>query len=191
MRRITLRDVQKKLVHSRPHRIVEPGTIDAAVAIVLVAHQRERDLELLLIKRAVRDGDPWSGQMALPGGRREADDLDLMQTARRETREETGVALSARELLGELDDLHPRTPVLPPVVVRPFVFGLSDRPLIRLSDEAEKHVWISFSDLIDSAAPTTVEVRGQELTVSAYRAGAHVVWGMTHRIIKSLMDLVV
>ncbi len=189
MRRITLREVQKKLVHSRPHRIVEPGTIDAAVAIVLVAHQR--DLELLLIKRAVRDGDPWSGQMALPGGRREADDLDLMQTARRETREETGVALSARELLGELDDLHPRTPVLPPVVVRPFVFGLSDRPPIRLSDEAEIHVWISFTDVLDSAAPTTVEVRGQELTVSAYRAGAHVVWGMTHRIIKSLMDLVV
>ena len=190
MSRITLDDIRKRLVRAPPRRIVEPNTIEAAVALVLVAYGREHDVELLLIKRATRDDDPWSGQMALPGGRRDQVDVDLMQTARRETREETGIALSPADALGELDDLHPRTPVLPPVVVRPFVFGLSRRPAVHLSDEAETHLWTSFGDLIASAASASVEVRGEELTVPSYRAGSHVVWGMTHRIIKSLIDLI-
>ena len=63
MRRITLREVQKKLVHSRPHRIVEPGTIDAAVAIVLVAHQRDLELgeprDHVAHRNPVRNAHVW------------------------------------------------------------------------------------------------------------------------------------
>lgn len=188
MTRITLSHVHEKLRDAQPRQIVEPGIIEAAVALVLVADDRG-DPELLLLKRAERAGDPWSGQMALPGGRRDRHDANLMQTARRETREETGIDLSRVELLGELDDLHPRTPVLPPVVVRPFVFALSRRPPIQLNEEAEVHLWIALGDLTGSATHATVRVRGEDLTVPAYQAGAHIVWGMTHRIIKSLIDL--
>src|SRR3989442_10873051 len=81
-------------------------------------------LEALFIRRAQRADDPWSGQVALPGGRRDAGDADLFATAVRETREETGIDLAGAERLGRLDDLYPRTPTLPPVVVRPFVFAL-------------------------------------------------------------------
>src|SRR3989449_11455827 len=99
-------------------------------------------LEILLIRRAERADDPWSGQIALPGGRYGAGDLDLEATAVRETREETGVDLSDAERLGGLDDLYPRTPILPPLVVRPFVFALAPRAALVASDGVRRGLWL-------------------------------------------------
>ena len=97
----------------------------AAIALVLrpgEGHAATGDPELLMIKRAEHEGDPWSGHIACPGGRMEPGDRDLGVTAVRETLEETGVDV-ARDgrLLGHLDDLFPRTPTLPPIVIRPYV----------------------------------------------------------------------
>lgn len=180
--------LRQRLVTHAPERGTGPGRIEAAVAIVL-APTRTGDLELLFIKRAEEPGDPWSGQMALPGGRREEGDPDLLTTATRETFEETEVALPHESLLGELDDLAPVTPVLPPVVVRPFVFGLEERPPITPSPEVALHVWTSLGELARKAAQSRVTVRGVELTVPSYLVGPHVVWGMTHRIISRFIDL--
>ncbi len=184
----TLDDISRHLLRQRPHRISEPDTIEAAVALVLV----ERDAsgpELLLIKRAEHKHDPWSGQMALPGGRREPLDENLLQTARRETLEETGIQLEAAELLGELDDLHPRTRVLPPIVVRPFVFGLRYRPEVRLSEEVNLHLWVTLNGLKTAGRKSVISHRGQTLEVPSYVVGDHVVWGMTERIIKPIIEL--
>ncbi len=116
----TLQGARNKLRDFKPTEIpFESGMIAAAVAVIL--HDGAAGLETLFIHRAVRAGDTWSGQIAFPGGRREPTDTDLLATAIRETMEEIGVDLSAAERLGVLDDLYPRTPVLPPVVVRPFV----------------------------------------------------------------------
>src|SRR5438105_6871550 len=115
--------------------------IAASVAVIL--HDGDEGLEALFIHRAVRAGDTWSGQIAFPGGRRDPGDADLLATAIRETMEEVGVDLSSAERLGVLDDLYPRTPVLPPVVVRPFVFALTARPPIRVSRAAQSAFWIS------------------------------------------------
>ncbi len=176
------------LARHRPRRIVEPDAIQAAVAVVLATHA-SGDPELLLIKRAEHEGDPWSGQMALPGGRREALDADLLQTARRETLEETGIDLSGHPLLGELDDLHPRSKVLPPIVVRPFVFGVADRPGVRVSDEVTLHLWVRLSELRASSRRSQVVIRGVALDVASYVLGPHVVWGMTERILKPIIEL--
>ena len=172
----------------KPQRICDRDAVEAAVALVLVQHAVSSP-ELLLVKRAERDDDPWSGQMALPGGRREPQDRDLAETACREAHEETGVDLSVAELLGELDDLHPRMRVLPSIVVRPFVFALDRRPAVRLSPEVTLYVWASLSDLKAAGGVSTLTVRGQTLEVPSYRVGPHVVWGMTERIIKPLIDL--
>jgi hypothetical protein len=73
-------------------------------------------------------GDPWSGHVAFPGGRAEPGDASPWHTAARETWEETGLdLLAAGRLLGTLDELYPRTPVLPPVVVRPHVAVVGGR----------------------------------------------------------------
>lgn len=172
----------------RPRRIEEPGVMRAAVAIVLAPGSSE-DPELLLIKRAEREEDPWSGQMALPGGRQEPRDQSLLQTACRETCEETGIELTPDRLFGELDDLHPRTRVLPPIVVRPFVFSLPLQPTVKTSDEVTLYLWVPLAELRASARRSSVTVRGERRDVASYVIGSHVVWGMTEHIIKPIIEL--
>ncbi|MFQ6046696.1 MAG: NUDIX hydrolase, partial [Gemmatimonadales bacterium] len=125
-----------------------------------------------------------------PGGRREPNDRGLLETALRETHEETGVELTPATCLGELDDLAPSTPVLPPVLVRPFVFGLPRRPETTLSGEVDRILWTPLLGLKTVEVESQVTVRGAELTVPAYRIGPHVVWGMTHRILKPFIQLI-
>lgn len=183
-----LSEVRGRLGRHRPRRVHEPDAWQAAVAMILVSSS-ESDLELLFIKRAERRGDPWSGQMALPGGRRDTADRGLLQTARREAREETGIDLAPDALLGELDDLFPSTKVLPSVVVRPFVFGLGSRPEIQPNHEVADHVWVSLRTLADSASRVEIEVRGKPRTVDAFLVGEHVIWGMTHRIVTPFLEI--
>src|ERR1700680_3050243 len=88
--------------------LIDPAVPRAAVALVL--RQGARGLEILLIKRAEHMDDPWSGHVALPGGREEPADASLQETAVRETLEETGIDLARDgEVLGALDDLRPTT----------------------------------------------------------------------------------
>src|SRR5207253_2021742 len=110
-------------VRGRPGRMIPPEGNEryAAVAAVFRAGADDQP-ELLMIKRAEHEGDPWSGHVALPGGRMDPRDRDLEQTAVRETWEETGIDIERDGyVLGRLDDLAPRMPVLPPLVIRPFV----------------------------------------------------------------------
>ena len=185
---ITLAQVADRLARRSPERREDADSIQAAVALVLAPGNSSR-LALLLIKRAEHPGDPWSGQMALPGGRRDSGDQDLLATVARETREEVGVALPSDRLLGELDDLHPRTPLLPPVVVRPFVFGLSHRPPIRASREVALHLWVLLDELASGRTRTEIAIPGRDHRYPAYQVGAHVVWGMTERIITPFIEL--
>ncbi|HEX7121153.1 MAG TPA: CoA pyrophosphatase [Gemmatimonadaceae bacterium] len=165
-----------------PHR--------AAVAAIFRAPPAS-PLELLLILRATREGDPWSGHVALPGGRQEPGDATLQDTAIRETREETGVDLvDSGLILGTLDELRPRTPTLPPIIVTPYVAVV--RPDIELttSEELADAFWVPWSVFGDALVPTesTVTVRGAEWRVPSYVIGRHVVWGMTERILRQLVE---
>jgi 8-oxo-dGTP pyrophosphatase MutT (NUDIX family) len=175
------RKIRAGLAGRPPRREVDEPT--AAVALVLTELH-----DILLIRRAQRRGDPWSGQMALPGGRREPVDADALATARRETLEETGIDLSSAECLGELDDLAPRNPLLPPVIVRPFVFGISKRRALRDSDEVAGHLWVRLESLKAAAGTAEVRFGGQNRTVAAFLTGDKPVWGMTHRILSGFLE---
>ena len=146
---------------------------------------------VLLIRRAERVDDPWSGHMALPGGRQGAEDADLIATAIRETAEEVGFSPSRVQLAGSLDDVAPRTPVLPPIAVRPFVFTLDARPTLKLNPEVAAIRWVSLDHLLDAGTQETVEldIRGERRQFSAYRVDEGVVWGLTERILSDLLRL--
>lgn len=160
--------------------------------MALVLREGGAGLAALLIRRAERAGDPWSGQIALPGGRFEPQDANLLATAVRETHEETGLDLTAAERLGVLDDLYPRTPLLPPVVVRPYVFAIGPEPRLTLSDEVNTAFWVPLARLRDVAVRRTVDldIRGSVRTFPAYVLGEHTVWGMTERILTPFLELV-
>jgi len=127
--RATLRAQIERIEGSLPDwsRDSEPeppeGYREAAVSLVLRAVDQ---VELLLIRRSKSDRDPWSGHMALPGGRRESGDPSLLYTAMRETLEETAVELATSEVLGTLELVAPSSERLPRLSVVPFVFGRED-----------------------------------------------------------------
>ncbi len=129
--------------------------------------------------------------MALPGGRREPEDPDLLTTALRETFEEVGVQLGPGDLAGTLEDVVPRTPVLPPIAVRPFVFLLSSRPAITLNPEVDTAGWVSVDHFLraDTHHPVRLEIAGESRQVQAYELENGIVWGMTERILTSLVSL--
>ena len=157
----------------------------AAVAVVLAP---EPDA-LLLIRRAERVGDPWSGHMALPGGRQDPSELDLFTTAIREASEEVGLDLGRQHLLGTLDDVVPRTPVLPPIAVRPYVFALDHRPLLALNPEVAAARWVPVDLLLhpDTYNSVRLDIRGESREFPAYRLDDSIVWGMTERIVSGLL----
>ncbi|MBK7595362.1 MAG: CoA pyrophosphatase [Gemmatimonadetes bacterium] len=170
-----------ELAQQPPVRVDLPEHPHAAVALLL-APDPDR---LLLIRRAERVGDPWSGQLALPGGRREAHDVDLLHTAIRETAEETGLHLDRQWHRADLDDLAPMTPVLPPIVVRPFAFQLAEALAAGLSAEVAGVAWVPLATL---AAPEAyrdaeIDVRGVPRIVRGYHLEDGLLWGMTERIV--------
>lgn len=179
--------LRERLAHRRADTGDDPSLIWAAVAIVLAPAPDA----ILLIRRAERTGDPWSGHIALPGGRRETEDADLLTTAIRETQEEVGIRLGPDDLIGSLDDVVPRTPVLPPIAVRPYVLGLSARPTLTLNAEVASAQWVAIDHFLraDTHHPVRLEIGGQSRQVQAYQLEDGIVWGMTERILTNLISI--
>jgi len=188
----TFRRLRRSLDERPPVLAAADGAPRRAAVAVVLRHTPEDVIELLLIKRAERDGDPWSGQVALPGGRFDPTDATLQDTAIRETREETGVDLARDGLvLGMLDELRPRTPVLPPIIVTPFVAIVRPDVAIGTSDEVASAFWVPLASLADPtlAVDSDVTARGTTWRVPSYVLGGHIVWGMTERILRNLQTL--
>ena len=168
----------------------EPSMRLAAIALILRLGALTEP-ELLMIKRAEAERDPWSGHVACPGGRMEPADRNLTDTAIRETMEETGIELGrAGQMLGTLDDLSPRTPVLPPIVIRPFVFGVRSEVEIVQSAEVAAAFWVPISALREQGAwgMGTVNVLGAPREVSTFTHGEYRVWGLTERVLRQLLE---
>ena len=146
---------------------------------------------VLLIRRAEREGDPWSGHIGLPGGRLAPADHNLSDTALRETFEEIGWQLRAEQQLGTLPDVWPRTPLPRLIVVRPFVFAVESRVEFVLSDEVAEAFWVPLTTLRDPSIyrETMIELRGERRGFPAFHLGPHVIWGLTERILTPVLAM--
>lgn len=175
----------------------EEDRIHAAVALVL--RQRPASpVELLLIKRAQHPRDPWSGHMALPGGRMEPQDPHLLATAVRETREETGVVLPSHDreveegsFLGLLPRVAPSSRNIPRVAVVPHVFITGPGTQARASSrEVERIRWVTLESLADPATGDSIEIQlpGGPRRFPGYRFAEDVVWGLTYRILTDFLE---
>jgi len=162
----------------------------AAIALVLKPSV-VCEPELLMIKRAEAASDPWSGHVACPGGRMDPTDRDLEHTAIRETWEETGIDLERDgRVLGTLDDLSPRTPSLPALVIRPFVAVVRPEVEIVESPEVAEAFWVPLAAIRARAAwgMAMVPIRGiGEREEPVFRHGDYTVWGLTHRVLEQFV----
>ena len=166
------------------------GHTEAAVALILRA---SAELEVLLIKRAESERDPWSGHVALPGGRRDAKDADLTQTSIRETAEETGVELSSSGWsLGRLGRVVPSHPTLPPITITPYVFGVPETIEANAnSAEVDQVLWVTLPVLLDPKTRGTTNILLPEGSADfpCYWVDGHAIWGLTFRILSEFGTL--
>lgn len=169
----------------------------AAVAAVLrpmaglFGELQPLETEVLLIRRADRAGDPWSGQMAFPGGHKDGRDPDMLATALRETREEVGLDLGQHELIGALDE-HPATyqGTFTGMVIAPFVFALKHNVELRPNHEVASVIWAPLGQMARGELDVHHELsrNGETMRFPAFGIGPHVVWGLTHRMLQNLFD---
>lgn len=188
--RIRIAEVRARLERRDPLVIEAPTHSQAAVAIVLA--EKEGDTHALLIQRAEREGDPWSGHMAFPGGHREPHDEDLFLTAARETFEEVGIDLHRdADAIGRLDDIRAQSDRPLDLLIRPFVCAatavLVPRPNAK---EVRTTVWVPLSAL---RRPETVSAHryptnGVTMSFPAFLYRGFTIWGLTHRMLSALLD---
>jgi 8-oxo-dGTP pyrophosphatase MutT (NUDIX family) len=175
---------------SRVALTIKDGAARRAAVAVVASDGPEP--ALLFIRRRERVDDPWSGQMAFPGGFHTTPDESSLDAARRETLEETGLSLADARVLGRLDDLHPRTPFLPPIVITPYVFAVPRRAPVAPGAEADEAFWIPLRDLFADAHRGVYDLRLPDGAhrFPAIRIGPHIIWGLTERILAQLGGLV-
>lgn len=185
-------DLSRRLRQRRPRRItrlVAPRR--AAVAVIL--RPSELGPELLLMRRVARDGDRWSGQISMPGGMASKDDRDSRATAQRETYEEVGLDLGSHgRVLGRSDDQVAIAKGRPlPMAITPWVFALERPAELVLGDEAEEAFWLPLEPLLRGAFDDVYlyEMAGLRHDLPAWRFEERVIWGLTHRMISRLLEV--
>ncbi len=183
----TVESIRAALAKHRP-RLVDPDDRKRA-AVAMVLREVGGRPEVLFIERALHEGDPWSGHMAFPGGRVDADDRNARHAAERETREEVGLDLCGAEQLGRLDDLYGRRAAgVPQLVISGFVYCVETTPPLELNREVREAFWFPLAELHapDRAVPYRIEqVKGMEFPgILVGRPERHVVWGLTYRFLE-------
>jgi 8-oxo-dGTP pyrophosphatase MutT (NUDIX family) len=183
-------DIRAALLSRPSQRVVEPVTARAAVAVVL--RDGPGAIEILFIRRSEHPADPWSGQMAFPGGRAEPADPDLRGTALRETREEIGIDLAAdAEYLGALDEVRAMARMRPlDLAISPFVFRLHADAAPALSQEVRSLHWLPLDDLLGPSRRSTMDYQhqGDTLQFPCLRVEELVIWGLTYRMFMSFQE---
>ena len=155
---------------------------DAGAAVALLLRRASQGFKILLVKRVENPSDPWSGQMAFPGGKRSSEDENLKQTVIRETKEETGLNLGSCRFLGVTAVHKPAR--MSEMKILPYVILLEHEPSIRLNPtELEYFFWVSLEELVQHRQTVKFDFG----KFPAYGVRKNVVWGLTYRIIEDFL----
>jgi 8-oxo-dGTP pyrophosphatase MutT (NUDIX family) len=197
---IDLEQIRHRLAGYTPSLRPTDGMGLAGVTVVLRessdATAKGGGLELLLIERATREGDPWSGHMAFPGGRAEPSDPSLQKTAEREALEEVGIGLANAHYIGRLDDLGGRAAASSKMVVSAYVYHMTDHATIEIDqDEVADAFWVSLDHLVhpDNHVRYPMQYGEHEIVFPGISVGARkdlVVWGLTYRFLEGFFEII-
>lgn len=176
------------------HAPAELSCDDAAktrAAVAMILRQGRSGVELLFIQRSRHENDPWSGNVAFPGGKVEQGE-GPRQAAERETIEEIGLDLKGGRFLGQMPVV--RGSYLP-VQVSCFVYWMDGLPLeLVLNGEVFDTYWADLNELDnrDRHLIAPVRFRGEDFEVPAIRLcwpGSPVLWGLTYRLVMHFLEL--
>ena len=150
--------------------------------------------EILMIQRAVREGDPWSGHMGFPGGRKDTSDVTDVACAKRETREEISFDLDTHgELVCQLSDVNTGWRAdRPEMLVAPFIFKVDSTPSFALNHEVDDTLWIPLNFLLDDAnrGRHQWDWRGEVLESDAFTYDGRLIWGLSLMMIDELLEII-
>ncbi|WP_081849497.1 NUDIX hydrolase [Marinobacter nitratireducens] len=181
----------KRRFSLRPQKIPLRRHLTRA-SVALIYRQREDGRQdLLFIQRAHRAGDPWSGDMAFPGGRMQPDDSSPRAAAERETLEETGIDLARHgRFRARLSDLitrhHSRWR---PMIVTPYVYEWSGPQTMTLNHEVENTVWVPMDYLAASENQGTLTWSTPlgALHLPCCRYQGYCIWGLSYSMLQELL----
>jgi 8-oxo-dGTP pyrophosphatase MutT (NUDIX family) len=168
---------------------VETREPEAAVVILCA---RVPEDSVFLIRRSQRPDDPWSGHWSLPGGHRDPDDRDLLDTALRELEEECAIRLAREQMERALPLSLARRKVGRFVLVAPFLLRTDCRPVAILNpSEAIDAHWIPLRTILDPACHSLCSVPDwpQEMLFPAIDLNGIPLWGFTYRLLADWLDL--
>lgn len=190
---IDLATIRAALASHVPHTVPwEEFPEHSRAAVALLLRKTQAGPEILYILRAEYEGDPWSGNIAFPGGHIEPDDPTERHTAQRETFEELGIDLSTAEYLGRLDDVFGAHL---PVIVACFVWAVPEDTVIRHNGEVVKAFWANLSTIADPVRQLNhyVDFRGETLirpAIDLLGPGKTTLWGITYRLTSHFFALI-
>ncbi|HZD13298.1 MAG TPA: CoA pyrophosphatase, partial [Candidatus Binatus sp.] len=160
--------------------------VEAVVAMLLYDNKALGDIQALLVQRAERTGDPWSGHMGFPGGRIKPSDTSRKGAVEREVMEEVGVDIArVGDLLGSLPAAFPWN--RPEMKVQPFVYVLKAKPEIILGPEIIHAFWIELSELPKHLTKSEVQTRTGPRQVESFLVDGRIVWGFTFRVLNEFL----
>ena len=147
-----------------------------------------RGLQTLLVQRAEREGDPWSGQIGLPGGRVKQDAETPRTALHREVDEEVGIKLKEVGVeLGSLSVGHPMRRI--EMRVQPWVYGLRIKPRVNIGPEIADSLWVNLAELPLKMKTSEITVRDKPWSVESFVVEGKIVWGFTYRVLTELLPI--
>lgn len=152
-------------------------------SVALIEWQKEGASQVLVLQRADHPHDPWSGNLAFPGGRWQQGDLDLLQTCTRETHEECGFLLQPEDLVCGLPmacagHFHQKE-----IWVKPWHFRLQAKPCIRLDlREMQRFFWVDRTTLMEADRRSVFSPMPGR-SEPCMRIGDIPLWGFTLRVL--------
>ena len=186
--------IRGALITHTPQLISVSKQRQASVALIL--RDARKGTEVLFIQRATSELDPWSGQIAFPGGGKEVFDSSCLDAAIRETLEEIGVALTPQMKIGRLDDHQGRNNNRSlNLVISCFVFHIDERPELIPNYEVAEAFWVPLAYLLDPVKAFDYQTPFRSQAYPAIDLGpgeagqSRILWGLTYRFVQNLLSI--